>query len=655
MTEEVIFTLAFLPLYLLLREPFCRLPLHIDTGFYVSNHTIATRRLAFSQGWNAHHAGCSKLIPELFYSIIYLLHSRPGGSGGAQGPLGYKQMSRRYATLLNFITAVTVGALACALADGNSAYYYAGLIAFAVLSSEPHYGVYFECAEWFEMPAHVGGLLCLLVGIACSGPWWIFAGAFVWAADAFFVKLSSGITFAILLGGLAVAYPWITLPAAAGGLLAGALFLGWVVSNGAGFRTLLRSLWGHEVNFGQGADPKRLLYRFREKGWCLWRVVARQPILPALALAGIVFGPRLPLIFWLYLIGVGVAYVAQAADCRYYLIPLLPPVALLATEGIVVLADGGFFGVAILVAGGIAWAVHNPLRAARLDAERLNRWCWQGFRPAAEITRNLALEHAAQELEPVVAGRPLLVYGPFNQLYVLLNASYVTPIVTPELYLDDVCPGWQAALNERLVAEPPPFVLDTSEVFAAPVARQRLGLDYRLTQVFGTAFRLYELTGVSPAREDFRAAPTYRPQSRSQLEAEERRAGGELIVHGDRIYGGMATEPALDDRPTAKLGALLKELQRRGHRGLALYGAGRFTIRHAELYRNSTVPVTVVLDDNAQRFDGTFLDWPVRTPDEAAEFSFDAIVVSSDRFSRPMLTQIRHRFGESIPAYAALG
>ena len=76
---SVLFTLAVAPVYLLIRQPFRRLPLHVDSGFYVSNHTIATGRFRFSKGWNAHYAGCSKLLPEVFYSLVYLLHGRSDG------------------------------------------------------------------------------------------------------------------------------------------------------------------------------------------------------------------------------------------------------------------------------------------------------------------------------------------------------------------------------------------------------------------------------------------------------------------------------------------------------------------------------------------------------------------------------------------------
>jgi hypothetical protein len=88
-----------------------------------------------------------------------------------------------------------------------------------------------------------------------------------------------------------------------------------------------------------------------------------------------------------------------------------------------------------------------------------------------------------------------------------------------------------------------------------------------------------------------------------------------------------------------------------GHRRLAIYGAGRFTIRHAEVYRRSLVPISVVLDDNARLHGRRFLDWPVRSPDEAEADEFDAIIVSTDRFAAPMLANIRRRWGDRVPAF----
>ncbi|HSD09464.1 MAG TPA: hypothetical protein VLF14_00640, partial [Candidatus Binatia bacterium] len=96
---------ALLPVYIALRCVFFDLPLHIDTCFYVSNHTICTRTIRYSRGWNARFAGCSKVLPEYFYSLVYLLH---GGEG-------YKRASRVYLSLFNYGTAILVGLVASSL------------------------------------------------------------------------------------------------------------------------------------------------------------------------------------------------------------------------------------------------------------------------------------------------------------------------------------------------------------------------------------------------------------------------------------------------------------------------------------------------------------------------------------------------------------
>jgi ubiquinone/menaquinone biosynthesis C-methylase UbiE len=52
------FTLLILPFYLILRYPFFKLPLHEDTGYYVSNYTICSKKINFSKGAIMLHAGC---------------------------------------------------------------------------------------------------------------------------------------------------------------------------------------------------------------------------------------------------------------------------------------------------------------------------------------------------------------------------------------------------------------------------------------------------------------------------------------------------------------------------------------------------------------------------------------------------------------------
>ncbi len=641
MTPAILWTIAFLPVYLLLRQPFRRLPLHIDTGFYVSNHTVATGRLSFSKGWNAHFAGCSKVIPEVFYSCIYLLHSHRGACGD-----GYQRMSRLYASLFNYLSAIAVGMLTYALSEGDLSFYYAGLIAFALLSSEPHYGVYFECGELFELLPQVLAVLCLMTGLEQSEAAWIAAGAFLWAGSACFIKLSAGIGFMVLFGGLAISQPWTAVPTLCGGAVAAVLYAAWIAWNLQSPLRMFSSLFGHEASFNRWGNWKGILHRLIEKARLVSHAFRQQPWIPALAVGGVILVPPHDPVFWLFTAAVTAGFVGQATDCRYYMIPLLPTVAVCAAFGGLAMASTGFIGLTACAAVVVAWILRNTIRAARLNVKELNAWCWQGAKPASQAARNLSIQEAVKVIHPVTQRQPMLVYGSLNQAYVLLQCSYETPLVAPEHYLDDVCPGWQRAHNRRLVADPPEWVLDTSNSFDAAAARAHLGLDYRMALVHGDDLRLYHLSQVTAPSHDYEATLTFRPQAQSQLEAEEQLAGNALVREAART--GTHFPADADGRA---LSTLIEDLARKGHRRLAVYGAGRFTIRHAEIYRQSMVPVSVVLDDNAALRGPTFLDWPVRSPDETTANDFDAIIISTDRFTGPMLANVRRRWGDGVAAY----
>jgi hypothetical protein len=630
-------------LYGLIRKPFARLPLHIDTGFYVSNHTVVTRRWHFAEGWNAHFAGCSKVLPEAFYSLVYRLHA-----------LDYAKASRHYASIYNAATALAVGILAEGLFGPSEAVFFAAFLAFCLLSSEAHYGVYHECAELFELLPQTAGLACVVVGLGQGDPVWFLGGALCWAMEVFFIKLSSAPAFAVLFGGLAVVHPWTLAWTAVAFSSALVLYLAWIRWNGRAILDLLRPLRGHEACFQPRMNGRLLIHRFFEKARGAARVVVRQPLLPALAVVGICIQPA-PLVFWVYLLGVTVSYVGQAADCRYYLIPFLPPLALAAAPAVVTLLELGWPGwtVPAVLAG--TWLAWNPIRAARFSDASLNRWCWKGFRPAWEYETNQRLHSAAPAVLPRVKGRTMLVYGPFNQAYVLLRASYVTPIVAPESYLDPVCPGWQVRHNERLLRSPPDFILDTGACFDSQEARTKLGLDYRLDMVIAPVLRLFKLNGETAPSPDHALAATYRPQSLDQLRREEASSGCVTLrsetLHDSAIRAADGPLEGIRDEQQTALASLLRRLQQDGYRKLAVYGAGRFTTRLAETYRQSPVPVSVVLDDNAGRFQGRFLDWPIRPPDDAVDCEFDAIIISSDRFARPLAAKARQCFGDRVPSF----
>jgi hypothetical protein len=633
------------------REPFVRLPLHVDTGFYVSNHTISKRRIDFSKGWNAHYAGCSKLLPELFYSLIYLKHSRAATDKNNTTPSTFRGMSRRYSSLVNFAAGIACGFLACIWNGGDITYYYLGLVCYSLISTEALWGGYFECAELLEVPFQVGGLACLSHGLATSSSGWIFAGATLWAVDVFFIKLSSMFAAGILFLGLGLLYSETVIGSVQAFAAFAALFLLWIRFNRKSVSRLLSALWGHESNYGQGADWRRLSLRVVEKCHCLALTAARQPILPALALIGLAIGPPLPVLYWLYALSVCFAYVVQAANCRYYMLPMLPVIALPAAAGAIAIAHTSVFGLCGLVALGVIWLLRNPRAATRLGPKSLNEIVWRGYISDSAACSNLALEKAAEELVPVISSGTLLVYGPLTQAYLLIGAGYPTPIVTPEYYLDDVCPEWQGELNERLIDSPPAFILDTSASFDSAAARAGLGLTYQLTHVFGRAFRLFKLKSVSLPTGDTGDVVTHRPIPRQQQENDLHVAGDRVTFHNDPLYTGPFVGESAGKTDESTLGKLLNDLKNKGHQRLAVYGAGRFTIRHAEAYRNSPVPIAMVLDDSAGDNGTKFLDWPLHHPTDVDTSTFDGIVISTDRFAVPMLSQVRKQFGDRMPAY----
>lgn len=630
MMEPLLATLLLFPLCLLIREPFRRLPLHIDTGFYVSNDAIAAGRWDFRRGWNAHYAGGSKLVPEAFFTHIYLLARRLGGDAG-QVAGRYISGSRLGVSAVNYASAVLVGWFACVLADGDIRLYYAGLCCYALLSSEPHYGGAFECAEVFEIPFQLLAMLALAVAVQIESPALIALSALAFAAEACFVKLSSAVGCVVLYAAVSAMSPWTAAPAILGGGAALALYAGWLLWLGRRPAQWLAPLKGHEASFSRQGSGLRPWQRLKEKSLTFWGAVRRQPVIPLLMLAALLAGRSPHPLLALYGVATLATYMGQSTDCRYYLLPILPPMAVLAAFGVSDLLRLGMGGAAVAVIGAILWLVLTPMRAARMNDVARNRWVWGGSRSAAQADENVQLARFADRIRPIVGSGSMLVYGAHNQAYVLTGTAWATPLVAPEHYLDDVCPGWQKTLNAELVARPPDFILDTDRCFDVEAARQGLGLSYVAADE-AASMRLYRLVG----RRNTASPPALIRTFRALSVGEWRQWSGTAPGEADRPVEMSATELGADPHRD-ELHRLLNELKSRGCRGIAVYGAGRFTIRHADCFRASPVPVCVVLDDDPRPDErGYFLDWPVVRPDQARSFAIDAIVLSTDRFAGAM-------------------
>ncbi len=632
--ELLLPTLLLSPVYLLIREPLRRLPLHIDTGFYVSNDSIAAGRWDFRRGWNAHYAGGSKLVPEALFTRIYLLARRLSGDAG-QTACRYISWSRLGVSAVNYASAVLVGWLACVLGDGDIRLYYAGLCCYALLSSEPHYGGAFECAEVIEIPFQLLAMLALVVGMETESPAMIALSAFVFAAEAWFVKLSSAIGCVVLLAALGAMSPRTAAPAILGGGAALAMYAGWLLWLGRRPAQWLAPLKGHEASFSRQGGGLRPWQRLTEKALTFWRAARRQPVIPLLALGSLLAGRVPHALLGLYALATLATYAGQSTDCRYYLLTILPPIAVVAAFGVSDLLRLGIGGAAVTVFGAILWIVLTPMRAARMNAVARNRWVWGGSRSAAQADENVQLAAFAERIRPVVGSGSLLVYGAHNQAYVLTGAAWATPLVAPEHYLDDVCPGWQDTLNAGLAAQPPDFILDTDRCFDVDAARLGLGLTYVAAEA-AASMRLYQFVERRCTVPPPGAVRTFRALSIEQWRQWDGTVGGKAELPMEMAAVELGRDPQRDE-----LHRLLDELKSRGCRGIAVYGAGRFTIRHADCFRASPVPVRVVLDDDPRPDErGCFLDWPVVRPDQARSFPIDAIVLSTDRFAGAMRSRL---------------
>ena len=169
-----------LVLFILYREAFTVLPLHMDTGYYVPNRAILTRRLAPFDGWNVHFSGASRALPQLVHTALYL----------AFGSAGYARAFRLLYSLLCFVSGLFVYILAVELGgQGWQPTYAMGL--YWVLTSESQYGTYFESAEAFQTVIELGGLILLIGGLQADLPWMTGLGLALFWIDTVFVKISA--------------------------------------------------------------------------------------------------------------------------------------------------------------------------------------------------------------------------------------------------------------------------------------------------------------------------------------------------------------------------------------------------------------------------------------------------------------------------------
>ncbi|PIW64513.1 MAG: hypothetical protein COW12_05995 [Candidatus Omnitrophica bacterium CG12_big_fil_rev_8_21_14_0_65_45_16] len=475
-------TVIFFPIYYYLRRPFFKLPLHRDTGFYVSNQTICERRFNYKAGWNAHFAFCSKVIPELFYSLIYLKY------GGAS----YDFQSRRWLSFFNYMTAVAVALCAYVVAGNQWAVYIFALAAYALLSSHPHAGVYFESAEQFEPFFQIIAFAAVWTGIFQHEPWWLFAGISIWFLNGFLIKTSSlavAILTALYACYIQTALSVLIVTAV---LLSLIFYVGWVYSQGKRLKDFWRPSVRHEHYWHHHISTHQIVTHLLNKCAILMRgAVTGAPFIFLCACAGLlVKGFHMPLLV-VYLTGCVIVYFIQVGRIWYYVILFLPPLALLSGLGMHwIIEKGGVLGWG-LWAVGLGLDVTMLYLRSRGDTNVLNQRVWQPYGQWM-AKQNRALQAYIDSLDMKMTRGTLWVFGVCNQAYVMLERAYPSPYISGALWLDFMDPDWQLKLARSFVQQPPDYILATDECFCPEQLKNQLHLTYKCISTF-EAFKLYEL------------------------------------------------------------------------------------------------------------------------------------------------------------------
>ncbi|MBU1626641.1 tetratricopeptide repeat protein [bacterium] len=539
----IFFTLMMLPFYLVLRYPFFKLPLHIDTGFYVSNNTICTRRINFSKGWNATYAGCSKIIPEFFYSLIYLIH---GGSG-------YKKFSRFYFSLYNYLTAIAVGYTMYIIGDGSVPLYCIGLVIFCLMSSEPHYGVYFENGEQFEVLPQIIGFLLIILGLDKGNVFFLAGGIGLWALESYFIKLTSLPATIILAFGVSILYPKSIPYLIASLIIASGIYLLWVLKNNKNLGKMISSLIGHEIHLGHKIGLSHYVNQFNKKNKFLWNILRFHPIISVLAIVGFASGNNKLFLIIIYLFAVWGAYLIQVSPIWYYTIPFQPVITCLATLGVNRIIKDISYG-SILAIGLLGiWLFIHLKKAYGLSFEQINTWVWLPHSDGM-CKKNLMLEKIAPEIRSLIQGQSLFVFGAWNQAYTLMETSYNTNIISAYNWLDTMSPGWMIDLNKQLVENPPQFIFDTENCFNVSAVNGKLGLDYHLVKVWEDQFKLFKLQSVIQNVNPDLECQSYRDINEIVVKGTSFLQRGEYEKATEKFKEVLAIEELL---PQAKLSAIL--------------------------------------------------------------------------------------------------
>jgi hypothetical protein len=489
---ELVGLALFVSLYFVYRARFAGLPLHVDSGFYVTNAAIVERRYRPLRGWNAHFSGNSRLLPEWCHSTLYL----------RVGPARYAAAFRALYAGLALIAALSHGAAASALLGTHAAFWWTALISAALLA-EVQYGGYFESAEAFEVAVQGLGLAGVCWGAAHGCSWLGALGLACFWLDALLIKSSAALPAVLVSALLLVQQPALRGVSAGLGALAAVGLWRLLRAAPGGARQALFHLRKHEAYVRRNYRSPWLLLAVK-LGFTA-KQLAQEPALAALAFTGVLLlaagaAPTSAAVLSLHAaFGAGAlgALLVQGNRVWYYALPLL---GLLGAAGAACLlwlarAHGEL---AAAVCGATALLTSLLVNLRKLRGRDLTQQTWRVFsvydRPGHAFGRrfaeeNCALMQACQRFHARVRGQSLLVLGEHNQAYLQLEAAYVTPLVS----LCELARAVAGELSPYLPKAPerPRYVLDT--IGALPT--ECFGLEwlgtYRQIDSFGR-IRLFE-------------------------------------------------------------------------------------------------------------------------------------------------------------------
>jgi len=468
-------TILIFFIYLAIRWPYFKLPVGPDTGYYVSNNTIVNSKFAFSKGWNARYAMCSKFIPELFCSLVYIW----------LGHKKYKFSWRLLFSFYNFGTAIAVGGIVHILSHGAPFSYLAGLVTYCLVSSEPDYGIYYESAEQFEILFQAWGTFFLLKGVQPVQPELLAVGAGLWFFDVFFIKITAIAAAAPLLLGSVIYYPpiWRFV------LLEFFMFLlAYIIlflsSNKNPLATIMSEA-AHQSIYSRGGREdvpplKGYLEQLGQKARHMAKIILRNPVIPFFALLGTFWvaknGAPIYIIFLLlYVLGTSIKLMISFLPIWWYTIPVLPLLGLFGALGVFEALGSGIYGEIFIGLSALAWFGLNVFRVHGKDEKQLMEEAWRMHPVEGQV--HWDLESMTPELQTIIQNNSLFVYG-YPSLCAMVGQSYDVNFLTGIRYMEEMNPRWQVELHEKMMQDPPAFIFDMFGRFEPPAVKENLGIYY---------------------------------------------------------------------------------------------------------------------------------------------------------------------------------